>query len=220
MAYPGDDPTIIEESHVCQELIGKNFYVDMLIRNVLRQLFIKNPLQGFAGSDHLFWVEGVSQGRRNDAVEGMRIDLFHEWNPSKAGAVPAIVVKKGDLGSVRLGIADRHMSPGINDITGKRTYTRAWAGSLTCFCLADSPLEVDLMALSVAGHLQAFAPELAKVMRLRRLEVSQVKATKPLKEKPTILASPVLIEYGFESTWHLTPHAPKLNHIQTIYSDS
>jgi hypothetical protein len=220
MAYPVDDPTIIEENSVCQELVAKNFYIDMMIRNVIRQYFIKNPLQGFSGANQLFWVEGVSQGRRNDSVEGMRIDLFHEWNPSKAGAVPAVVVKKGDLGSVRLGIADRHMSPGIQDMTGRRTYTRAWAGSLTCFCLSENPLEVDLLALSVAGQLQTFAPELAKVMRLRRLEVSQVKATKPLKEKPTILASPVLIEYGFESTWHLTPHAPKLNHIHTVHSSS
>lgn len=214
MAYPQDDPSIIEEQPVCQPLNSKYYYVDILLRNTLRQVFVKNPLEGFRGAQNLFWVEGVNQGKQQDSIEGMRIDLFHEWNPSKAGALPAIVVKKGDIGAVRLGIADRHMSPGINSITGKKTYTRAWAGSLTCFCMSSNPLEVDLMANYVAETLQGFSQELKRVLDLKRLDVSSIKAVKPLREKFTILASPVIVEYGFIGTWHVQPYAPKIKRIQ------
>lgn len=203
--------TVIQESTVENALAFRLFLLDVVVRNLLREYFAGNPFHGLPGVKSLVWSAGVRAGGVADISGDIRIDTFDTWNPSQAESMPAILVSAGDAASIKLGIANRHMSPGLTDMSGMQTLSRAWAGSVTAFCLSRLPRQSRLIALSSADHLQAFSGQIARRLQLKNFEVAQVKATRPLREMPTILATPIVIEYGLIDTWNVLPAAAPIN---------
>ena len=181
---------------------------------MLRQHFGRAPLQGYPA---LLRCQYVPDQRVDgeDVAGSLRVDMYGEWNPSRAGTVPALIVKKGDLGTVALGIGDRHMSPGMTNLKGERYYTLGYAGSLLLFCVSRAPAQAELIALSAAEYLQQFSDQIKSRACLTSYRVQQIKAVKPLQEHPTYLASVVVIEYGFFESWSVTPAAPVLSRVET-----
>lgn len=202
--------TRIENEPVKPTPVSRAYLVDALIRNVIRVHFQTNPLQGYPGISRLVWVPDERAGGE-DVPGTIRIDLLDAWNPSRVDSMPAVIISAGDLSSMRLGIGDRHMSPGEHDLTGVETKSRAWVGSITIFCMARKYAQSRLIAFSVTEQLQNLSEQIACQANLRRLEVAKLLTTKPLKELPTILVTPILVEYGFIETWKVSQAAPPLN---------
>ncbi len=203
--------TQIEDHGACtSELLSRGYYLDSFIRNLIRVHFTRNPLEGFNNIKSLVWLPDERAGGE-DVPGTIRIDTLDAWNPSRVDSGPFVIVSAGDMTSIRLGIGDSHMSPHNPDLTGGELRSRAWVGSIAVFCGSRKYLQSRLIAFSVAEYLQNMAKEIARKCNLKRLEVASLKATRPLKEQPTFLVTPVVIEYGFIETWKVLPSAPPLN---------
>jgi len=207
--------TRIENQPTPSILVSRAYLLDAFLRNIVRVYFQTNPLQGYPGISRLVWVPDERAGG-TDVPGTIRIDLLDAWNPSRVDSMPAVIVSAGDLASVRLGIADRHMSPHEPDLTGAETKSRAWVGSVTIFAMARKYAQSRLIAFSIAEHMQNLSSQIACQANIMRFEVSKILTTKPLKEQHTILVTPVLIEYGFIETWKVIPAAPPLNRFAVV----
>lgn len=213
--FPTSDPNIVTDRQIQKGLIGKSFYVDTVVRNLLRDFYSQTDRQGYPGLRGILWKEdNRSSGGVNDP-DSVRIDLADTWNPSRAGSAPAILVRGNDIASIRLGIGDKNMSPRTNSFSGGQIYTRAFASSITLFCLARLPRQARLFALQSAEYLQHFHADISQCLDLTTLQVGQITMTKPLRELPSILASTVVLEYSFFNTWDVLPAAPKIKRFQS-----
>jgi hypothetical protein len=197
----------------CPALVFAGFYLDAFILNLLRLFYAERPLDRFPGARHLYYVPDIRSGGATDDPDSMVIDMWSQWNPSRTGSAPGIFVRRGKMGSTRIGIADKHQSPTPTHNNSVTTHTRVWTGSVTVWCLSRVERECSLLALQTADYLQGFAQEIATQIKVQRLEVRQISDVKPLREQPTFLASAVLIEYGFFLTWGTYPIAPRLNSV-------
>jgi hypothetical protein len=204
------EPTVIAYPREPSLFVGRTYLIDIYIRNIIREYFKRNPLQGFKGVADLVYVDDERAGGE-DQRGAIRIDLSDAWNPSRVGTLPAVLVKANDMASVTVGLANMHMFGPTQD--GSRvTRTRAWAGSLTVLSLAMKPRQSRLIAVSVAEHLQQLSHEIGCHLKLAKLNVARIQATRPLRELPTALATPVTIEFAFFDTWHVLPDAQPFNH--------
>lgn len=215
MSVTPDNATLLPLQSPCSPFVARLYYVDQLVRNVLRQYFQSHPEYAMHGIRDLIWQPDNRSSGGENRPGTIRIDLAGAWTPSRADSVPAILVRRNDVGSVQLGIGDVNQFPATDVLGGTNTYTRAWVGSLTILCLSQLPRQLDLMAISVADHLQQFSKQLAKALNLKKVQVQQIGAIKPLREHPAILAAPVTVDYGLIETWVVRPEMRRLDKVDT-----
>lgn len=208
------EPTLTGSAADCPAMVFAGYYVDTFLLNLLRLFYRDRPLDRFPGCRHLHYVEDIRSGAATDTPGSLRIDMWSQWNPSRTGGAPVLSIRRGDLGSSRIAIADRHQSPQTFNTIGEEQFTRVWTGSIAIWATARQPAETSLLSLQTADFLQGYSKQIADQLGIQRLEVRSVSAVKPLREHPAFLASAVVIEYGFFLTWGVHPSAPRLNRIE------
>lgn len=194
-------------------LVFATLHLDAFLLNLLRMQFRRDQVQRYPGCRHMYYAPGVREGHEFDDPDSMRIDLWSQWNPSRVDDRPAVLIRRGQAGSTKLAIGDRHQTPLPVESKYDAKYTRAWAGSTTIWCLAKLEIESAMLAAYIGDYLQGFAPHIARGLNIHRLEVRSVSDTKPLREQPSFLATAVVIEYGFLLTWHTQSAASRLNRV-------
>jgi len=208
------EPTLTGTAADCPAMVFAGYYVDTYLQNLLRLFYRDRPLDRFPGCRHLHYVADIRSAAAVDTPGSLRIDLWSQWNPSRTGSAPVISIRRGDMGSSRIAIADRHQFPSSYSPSGSENFTRVWTGSVAIWCTSRVPAEASLLSLQTADYLQGMAKPIADQLGIQRLEVRSVSAVKPLREHPAFLASAVVIEYGFFLTWGVHPSAPRLNRIE------
>lgn len=208
------EPTLTGSAADCPAMVFAGYYVDTFLLNLLRLFYRDRPLDRFPGCRHLHYVEDIRSGAATDTPGSLRIDMWSQWNPSRTGGAPVLSIRRGDLGSSRIAIADRHQSPQTFNTIGEEQFTRVWTGSIAIWATARQSAETSLLSLQTADFLQGYSKQIADQLGIQRLEVRSVSAVKPLREHPAFLASAVVIEYGFFLTWGVHPSAPRLNRIE------
>lgn len=213
-ATTNDGATVLPMSSCNSGLVWSLYYVDIVIRNVLRVYFRDHPNYGMDGIASLVWRPDNRTDGGNNPLDTIRIDLVDAWNPSRVDSLPAILTKTNEIGSSRIGIGDRNMFPMGDTVGGSDTYTRTWAGSATVFCLSRKAREAKLLSLAAAAHLGEFATDIRNGLRLRRFEVQKIGEPRPLREFPDAYAATVSIDFGTIATWTVYPEADRLDKIQ------
>lgn len=198
----------------CSGLVFAGYQLDRFILNLLRVFYAQDPLHRYPHCRHLYYKPDIRAGADSDDPDSMRIDMWSQWNPSRVGSTAALLVRRGQLGSSRIAVADKHQSPEFLSGQNNTQFTRVWAGSISIWALARSEPESSLLAVQTADYIQGFAPQISKQLGIQKIEVRSVSDVKPLREQPSFLATAVIIEYGFFLTWNLQSGAPRLNKIQ------
>lgn len=208
-----EQPEVLSEQPECSALVFAGYYLDTFLLNLLRLHYSDDPLQRFPGCRHLRYVPDIRSGGERDTPGSLRIDRWDQWNPSRTGSSPAIIVRRGPMGSTRIAIADKHQSPQGFNTGSESQFTRVWTGSVSLWCLSKVGKESELLGLQTADYIQGFTRQISQRLNIQRLEVRTVSDVKPLREQPTILATAVLVEYGFFLTWSTYTSAPRFNAI-------
>jgi len=190
-------------------------YLAAMIMLSLRSFYASENASRIKGLQHIRWSpDNHTDGGDNDPGS-IVIDDVDMWNPTRVGQRPAIYVRMNDFSYIKYGLAgNQHIAPGVTDLTGKETYTKGFAGSLSIFCLSTLPKECRLLSIDAARNLQHFAKSLRRKLKLGAFEVTKVQAPRPLREKQSHLASIVTVEFGGFETWNLTQIAPVLADIR------
>lgn len=146
--------------------------------------------------------------RSNLAPQTIMIEALTKWNPQKASARPAILVRRNDWRVQRLGIADRLMMPTTPD--GWERYNVCMTGSHTIFCLARESGECESLAAEVFLQLLGFGPKLRENLDLLRFTVVDIGTQMPVLESREHFGVPITIAYAHNQVWTVRKHAPLL----------
>lgn len=190
-------------------------YLAAMVMLSLRAFYSGDSGERIKGLQHIYWSpDNHTDGGANDPGS-IVIDNVDMWNPSRVGSRPAIYVRMNDFSYLKYGLAgNQHIAPGVTDPTGKEAYTKGFAGSLSIFCLSGIPTECRLLGIDVARNLQHFAKSIRRKLKLGAFEVTKVQAPRPLREKPSHLATIVTVEYGGFESWNLVQIAPILTDVR------
>jgi len=180
-------------------LILTGIFRDVLTRHFVAEDYIESP-----DLRHLIWREGEDTG--------IIIESIHRWRPELTEMRPGVIVKRNAYASNQRGIGDRLQGP-PTDAEGFAHYATFWTGSHTLFCIGGSGAQAELLGAEVQRELTQFGPELARVLNMKRLRVSQIGAVAELEEAQANFAVPVTVGYTYEENWIIRPQVPRLNKI-------
>jgi hypothetical protein len=125
---------------------------------------------------------------------------------------PGVIVKRNSYANSRRGIGDRHQGQPV-DAEGNAHYTTFWNGSHTLFCIGGSGAQAELLGAEVQRELTQFGPEIARVLDLKRWQVSQIGAVAELAEAQANFVVPITVGYAYEERWIIRQQVPRLNKI-------
>jgi hypothetical protein len=147
------------------------------------------------------------------ADSSILIESITRWTPERAGARPALIIKRNGWRVERRGINDELGINSSYDDVGNSHYATFMTGSHTIFCLALSGGECEKLAAEVYRHLITFAPVIRRELNLHRFVLTEVGPLSGLDESEEHYAVPITVTYAHEESWTIQPHAPKLKRI-------
>lgn len=180
-------------------LIMTGIFRDLLTRHFVAQDYIESP-----DLRHLIWREGEDTA--------ILIESIHRWRPELTELRPGVIVKRNAYANTSRGIGDREQGQPV-DGEGFAHYVTFWTGSHTLFCIGGSGAQAELLGAEVQRELTGFGPEIARVLNLKRLRVSQIGAVAELEEAQSNFVVPVTVGYTYEERWSIRPQVPRLNKI-------
>lgn len=133
----------------------------------------------------------------------IQITSLAEWDPRKSSQRPALLVDRLDQNKdlERRGIGDQLMGA----LGGTGAYRHFMLGQHVVHCLGGREGEAELLAAEVWRELARFAPKIREVLCLLRFLPYRVGKRVQLDEHKEHYSIPVLIGYGYDETWKLTP---------------
>jgi hypothetical protein len=143
----------------------------------------------------------------SDTTTGILIEDALVWRPELTGKRPAIIIKRNDWSSIKIGTFGN-----VSGLTsdGNRQYTKHWKGSHTCFCLAVEGAEAELLGAEVYRYFLHFGQAIRETFALSMFELLQVGAPARVEEAKDHYAVPVSVGYGWEETWVLRQTTPTI----------
>ena len=178
---------------------------DILSRHFSSAAFIEEP-----DLRQLLWKESEETN--------ILIESVHRWRPELTEHRPAVIIKRNAYQNMRRGVGDRRQGPPA-DKYGADKFVTYWTGSHTLFCIGGTGAQAELLGTEVQREITEFAPVLANVLNILRLQVTQVGAIAELEEAQENFVVPVTVGYTYEERWALRKQAPLLSHVslQMIY---
>lgn len=138
---------------------------------------------------------------------GILIESIYRWRGTLAEKRPAILIKRNAFSNYRLGLGD---SIGRNE-DGDLTFTTAWVGSHTVFCLHGNGAAVELLALETQRQLTHYAPVLMPKLQLLNFTVLEVGAITEVEEAKEDFAIPITVGWAYTESWVLQQEVPRLS---------
>jgi hypothetical protein len=142
---------------------------------------------------------------------GIQIEPFLTWKPELTEKRPAVIIRRNDWSTRRIGIDDRQM--GLVTLDGTERYSVLLLGSTTLFCIAGNGNEAERLGAEVYEEIMQFAPIIRAELGLMRFQLMSVGAAFKVKEATANYAVPLTVAYAFEECWNIRQHAPKLKTI-------
>lgn len=190
----------VEVSSLCS-LLNRPIILTGVFRDVLARHFTTAGYVEESDLKHLIWKEA--------AESPILIETIHRWVPEKTERRPGVVVKRNAYQNQRRGIGDLRQGPPA-DLDGNPHYVTFWTGSHTLFCIGGTGAQAELLGTEVQRELTQFGPEIARVLDLKRIQVTQVGAVAELEEAQENFVVPVTVGYTYEERWILRLQAPRL----------
>jgi hypothetical protein len=133
------------------------------------------------------------------------------FDPTQAGKLPALIVKRGQFSSERRSMGDRNESTDLTDVTsGLQGYVRFHTGSIKVFCISETSGEAEALALEVFDALTFLAPVLVERLPFHDFQVTGLGEQGVLEGMGNRIGIPVVAEFKYEYGWGVKPLAPRL----------
>lgn len=139
------------------------------------------------------------------------VESITRWKPAASGTRPAVVVKRGGVSAISLGINDQ-LQGYFND-DGREFYVTFLRGTHTLFCIGSEAGEAEYLGAEVYRELVQFGPVIRRSFQLTKFKLAGIDELHKVEEAPGSYAVPVSIAYVFEDCWVLEPNAPRLKRI-------
>lgn len=134
------------------------------------------------------------------------IEAETKLNFGAAGKRPALMVRRGDWTSERIGIDDRLL--GGNNLDGVRHYCDFVRGTHTVFCLTTVATQTELLAAEVYRNLKQFGPRIREEVDLARFGAVGMGSVFEVEEARKTFAVPVTVAYSAFENWEIREQAP------------
>ena len=138
-----------------------------------------------------------------DDKTGILIELATRYTPTRTQKRPAIVIRRNDWQTKRLGT---FASRSGTTPDGHPRFTKWWHGTHTMFCVSKVGGEVEVLAAEVANYFQHFGPTICEFFTFGFFDLVAVGGPAVLEESQVHLAVPVTVRYAWEDTWILRNH--------------
>ncbi len=145
----------------------------------------------------------------------IRIAPNTRFDPKAAGLFPALIVKRGDLTSVRKAMGDQLGSTKAENDAGLSSYVRFHQGSHQVFVLSEADGEAEDLALEVFDLLTFMSPVLTDLLPFHSFEVTALGGLGVLDAMGNRIGVPITVQYTYEYAWSVQPIAPRLKTIST-----
>jgi len=147
------------------------------------------------------WKPGVETG--------ILIEDATVWRPGASDKRPAVIIRRNGWRNIKVGIGNVSGT----SAEGFDQYTKYWRGSHTLFCLAKEGAEVEILAAETYRFLEHFSPIFRRYFNLLLFELMEVGGLSEIREATNRYAVPITVAYGWEDSWTLQQHVPRLKRI-------
>jgi len=139
---------------------------------------------------------------------GIGIEPDWRWVPELTERRPALIVQRGDLKQVQLGIGDKMQ--GLRG-DGRGRYEVGWTGQHAVLAIGGEGAEVELLAAETARELVQFAPVVRSLLDMKKLRVEGVAKLAILKtDARDNFVAAISLTYTYVESWIAAAQAPPL----------
>jgi hypothetical protein len=206
--YIGLDPT----SSICSTGL-KNLYITGILLRILQSHFSRPENLTFNALKERIWkpeTEDSSCENTSAADSGIQIESSTQWDPQEVQKRPGIFVKRNRVTTKRLGIDDGWtVGPAEGDYK-----TKMINGSHTCFCVAGTGAEAELIGQEVFDELLEFSPLIRRDFQFHRFTVSEITELNKLEESDEHYVVAVVSAWAHSQDWRIKEDAPWLKTLQ------
>jgi hypothetical protein len=139
---------------------------------------------------------------------GMVIDTNFNLDWKSVGKRPAIIVKRGNIQSVKLTLDDANPEASIYD--DREAYIRGKVGDHTMFCIAPNGGLTEILGNEVSDEFMQFASAIRQDLGFNKFEETMISEVQQIEESDTHFVVAIKVEYGYIREWSLTPEQPVL----------
>lgn len=136
------------------------------------------------------------------------VESMTRWTPTETSKRPAVLVRRNDWQTQRLGIGDKMLMQ--TDLDGWDHYSLVMCGSHTVFCLAREAGECETLGTEVYLQLLQFGPVLRERLDLLKFTVIEYGKMAPVLESREHFGIPITIAYAHNLSWTVRKHTPVL----------
>lgn len=216
MKLPEDFPegvfpeTRVEQvSHICSlglrpQLMAASL-IDLLRGHFAEQDNLENPMyRRHEPPRDYVWRPDV-------ADTGIVIDTFGHWNPKTSDFRPAVIVRRDDWMSERVGIGD--VVQGY-DAEGVEFFEAFLVGSSTIFCLSREAAAAEVLGTEVYLFFRQFSDRIRQTLNLLRFVPAKLGTPVPVQgEGSENWMVPISLAYAGSERWMTREEAPRLKKI-------
>ncbi len=149
---------------------------------------------------------------QDSSLTKLRLALNTHFDPKAGGMLPALIIKRGDIGSERkAGFGDRNESTSLKEMhEGVQNYVRFHVGSARVFVIAEADGEAEDLALEVFDTLTFLAPMIVERLPFHDFQVVKLGQLGVLDNLANKIGVPIDITFAYEYAWAIKPLAPVL----------
>jgi hypothetical protein len=145
---------------------------------------------------------------------GIVVESITRWKPDASGQRPAVVVRRNDFQSIKLGIGNQKQ--GYYTADSGEMYEKGMRGSHTLFCLEGEAGGAERLAAEVWRDVLQFGQLYRVNLKLWQFEAAEFGALHRVEEAAGSYAVPITVTYTYSEAWTLWPNAPIIKKIDLV----